>query len=311
MGEQRNTLPRIPALPPALAESIRRDRLSHAVCLEGSSPARLRDSAIAVAGAILCTEKKGAMCGKCAACRKIMAGAHADLTVCDPSEDKDVYKKENLRALRAAAFRLPVEGCAKIFLLLQAQLIPPEGQNLLLKVIEEPPENTVFLLTCPNRYRLLTTILSRVTVFTVPALEDAACLDELQHLAPGRTGEEYARTLIRCEGSPEMGVALLTDPTVQKRTAAAEEMAAGLAMGSGYRVLAAAAPFEKDRAQYAALLEELSRLLANSTIREIYNLPIKTALRFRGCLLPLEELCARNAHLPLVSALLVRRCLRP
>lgn len=310
-GERHNTLARVPALPEALGELVRRDRLSHAVCLEGESPARRRDCALALAGAILCREGRGRMCGECSACRKVMAGAHADVIVCDPAREKDIYKKENLRALRASAFRLPVEGRAKIFLLMEAQLIPAEGQNLLLKVIEEPPENTVFLLGCPNRCLLLPTILSRVTVFALPALDDAACMEELQLLAPGHTDEEYARALIRCGGSPETGAALLEEPAVQRCSAAAEEMTAGLATGSGYRVLAAAAPFEKDRAQYTALLSELGRLLANEDIRRIYNLSALSAARFRGCLAPLSELCERNAHLPLVSALLVRRCLRP
>ena len=204
-----------------------------------------------------------------------------------------------------------MEGCAKVYLLQDAHLIPPEGQNLLLKVIEEPPEDTVFLLTVPNRCRLLPTVLSRVAVFPLPALREEDCLDELRRLAPGHTAEEYARALIRCAGSPATGASLLLDPAVQKRYAAAEEMMAGLSMNNAYRVLAAAAPQERDRAGYAALLETLSSLLANPTLRDIYNLPAKTALLCRANLAPLSELCERNAHLPLVTALLAKRCLHP
>lgn len=67
--------------------------------------------------------------------------------------------------------------------------------------------------------------------------------------------------------------ALLRDPAAQKRYAAAEEMLAGLAMANPYRVIAAAAPLEKDRAGYTALLETLAELLANPALREMYNLP--------------------------------------
>ncbi|MBP3465643.1 MAG: hypothetical protein J6J90_05820, partial [Angelakisella sp.] len=97
---------------------------------------------------------------------------------------------------------------------------------------------------------------------------------------------------------------------VQKRYAAAEEMLAGLAMANPYRVLAAAAPLEKDRAAYTALLETLAGLLANPTLREIYNLPVQSAARCRARIAPLLQMCERNAYLPLVTALLTSRCRR-
>ena len=105
-------------------------------------------------------------------------------------------------------------------------------------------------------------------------------------------------------GSPETGAALLRDPAAQKRYAAAEEMLAGLAMANPYRVIAAAAPLEKDRAGYTALLETLAELLANPALREMYNLP------GRAQIAPLLQMCERNAHLPLVTALLTERCRR-
>lgn len=250
------------------------------------------------------------MCGRCAACHKVLLGAHADLTVCDPAENKDIYKKDSLRTLRTQAYRRPVEGDAKVVLLQSAELISAEGQNLLLKIIEEPPEDTVFILACANRYRLLGTVLSRVTVYALPPLPEAECMERLCELAPGHTGEEYGRVLARCNGSPETGAALLRDAEVQKRYAAAEAMLSGLSTGSSYRVMAAAVPLERDRQQYAAMLEVLGSMLANPTLREIYNLPDRTAARFRGELTELMALCERNAHLPLVTALLTRRCKR-
>lgn len=309
-GERRHTLKTPPALPPLLEEALCAGRLSHALCLEEESAARRMETALALAGAILCQKKQGHMCGECAACRKVLMGAHADLTICDPAENKDAYKKENLRTLRAEAYRRPVEGNAKVVLLQSAELISAEGQNLLLKIIEEPPEDTVFILTCANRYRLLGTVLSRVTVYPLPPLPETESMQRLQELAPGHTGEEYGRALVRCGGSPEAGALLLRDAATQKRYAAAEEMLAGLSTGNGYRVMAAAAPLERDRAQYAALLETLASLLANPLLREIYNLPDRTAARFRGELMPLFALCERNAYLPLVTAVLVKRCKR-
>ena len=272
-GSRRYTLTVIPPLPQPVTTALAAGRLTHALCLEAPSPALLRDTAIALAGALLCRSGDGSLCGTCPACRKVLVGEHPDLMLYDPDEDKDIYKKESLRRLRAELYRTPVEAPRKVAILQLAERIPAEGQNLLLKIIEEPPEDTFFVFTAQNRYRLLPTVL-------------------------------------RCGGSPETGAALLKDPAVQKRYAAAEEMLAGLAMANPYRVIAAAAPMEKDRAGYTALLETLAELLANPALREMYNLPGRAAAGCRAQIAPLLQMCERNAHLPLVTALLTERCRR-
>ena len=272
-GSRRYTLTVIPPLPGPVTTALAAGRLTHALCLEAPSPALLRDTAIALAGALLCRSGDGNLCGTCPACRKVLVGEHPDLMLYDPDEDKDIYKKESLRRLRAELYRTPVEAPRKVAILQLAERIPAEGQNLLLKIIEEPPEDTFFVFTAQNRYRLLPTVLSRVTCYTLPPAAPADCLRRMKELAPGHTEEELNRALLRCGGSPETGAALLKDPAVQKRYAAAEEMLAGLAMANPYRAIAAAAPLEKDRAGYTALLETLAELLANPALREMYNLP--------------------------------------
>ena len=153
-------------------------------------------------------------------------------------------------------------------------------------------------------------MLSRVTCYSLPPAAPEDCRRRMKELVPTASEEELDRALLRCGGSPETGAALMKDPAIQKRYAAAEEMLAGLAMTNSYRVLAAAAPLEKDRAGYTALLETLAELLANPALREIYNLPARTAARCRAEIAPLLQMCERNAHLPLVTALLTERCRR-
>ena len=61
---------------------------------------------------------------------------------------------------------------------------------------------------------------------------------------------------------------------------------------------------------YTALLETLAELLANPALREMYNLPGRAAAGCRAQIAPLLQMCERNAHLPLVTALLTERCRR-
>ena len=216
--------------------------------------------------------------------------------------------REAREAIQLSA--LSTDAAARVLFIYGAQNLNGSSANAMLKIIEEPPEDTFFVFTAQNRYRLLPTVLSRVTCYTLPPAAPADCLRRMKELAPGHTEEELNRALLRCGGSPETGAALLKDPAVQKRYAAAEEMLAGLAMANPYRAIAAAAPMEKDRAGYTALLETLAELLANPALREMYNLPGRAAAGCRAQIAPLLQMCERNAHLPLVTALLTERCRR-
>ena len=188
-GSRRYTLTVIPPLPGPVTTALAAGRLTHALCLEAPSPALLRDTTLALAGALLCRAGGEKMCGVCPACRKVLVGEHPDLMLYDPDEDKDIYKKESLRQLRAELYRTPVEAPRKVAILQLAERIPAEGQNLLLKIIEEPPEDTFFVFTAQNRYRLLPTVLSRVTCYTLPPAAPADCLRRMKELAPGHTEE--------------------------------------------------------------------------------------------------------------------------
>ena len=125
-GSRRYTLTVIPPLPQPVTTALAAGRLTHALCLEAPSPALLRDTAIALAGALLCRSGDGSLCGTCPACRKVLVGEHPDLMLYDPDEDKDIYKKESLRRLRAELYRTPVEAPRKVAILQLAERIPAE-----------------------------------------------------------------------------------------------------------------------------------------------------------------------------------------
>ena len=82
-------------------------------------------------------------------------------------------------------FILPNEASYKAYLLLNAQSMSPQAQNALLKVLEEPPAYAVFLLACDSKTKMLPTILSRVTTFTLdsPAQELTAAAGKKEQKA--------------------------------------------------------------------------------------------------------------------------------
>ena len=137
-------------------------RLGHAYIFTGL---HAMEQALALAQVINCVAPQaGQPCGACPSCKKVAEGCHPDIRVFSP--DKDAHRLEAMRRLQAEAYLQSYEGGKKLFILESAELLLEEAANNLLKVLEEPPEDTVFILVCADWDKLLPTIRSRCQLFT-------------------------------------------------------------------------------------------------------------------------------------------------
>ena len=154
---------------------ISRQRLPHALLFHGPEGVGKRTTALALAQALNCPEQVGGdACGHCAVCRRIAAGIDVDTRLFAPV--KNDFLRDQAVALREEAFMSPNTCAKKILILDAAHRITTEAANLLLKVLEEPPETTVFVLLTDNPHRLLPTIRSRTMAvpFRPLDIEEAA-----------------------------------------------------------------------------------------------------------------------------------------
>lgn len=97
-------------------------------------------------------------------------------------ECNDIMRKLNLKSF---------ESGYKILILWMPEYLGKEG-NKLLKLIEEPPANTLFILVAESEARILPTILSRCQLVKVPVIEDAAVTEALvnrTNTAPDKAGQ--------------------------------------------------------------------------------------------------------------------------
>lgn len=134
---------------------------AHAYIIEGGSAAsRLRCSLYA-ACALVCTDPIGGRpCLACGTCRAICDGEHDDVKIIAPENGKDI-RVDEVRALRKDAYVLPTQCDYHIYIIAECQKMNAFAQNALLKLLEEPPENTVFFLLTPTKELLLPTVVSR------------------------------------------------------------------------------------------------------------------------------------------------------
>ena len=150
-----------------LAGSLARGHISHFYLISGPRGSGKRTLARLLAAAILCREGSKP-CLRCGICRRVTEGNHPDVITVEDPEHKAVAVKI-VREYREDAFIRPNESDHKIYIFPQELGI--EGQNALLKILEEPPKYGVFILLTDNPERLLPTVRSRCTELKLLPLE--------------------------------------------------------------------------------------------------------------------------------------------
>lgn len=149
-----------------LAESLAKNRISHFYLISGPKGSGKHTLARLLAAAILCRETRKPCLG-CNPCRKVMEGNHPDFITVEDPEHKTVAVRI-VRQFREDVFIRPNEADHKIYLF--PQELGVEGQNALLKILEEPPKYGVFILLTENPDKLLPTVRSRCTELKLQAL---------------------------------------------------------------------------------------------------------------------------------------------
>src|SRR6201986_91034 len=122
--------------------------MTHAWLITGPPGSGRSVAALCFAAALQCTSPGVPGCGECRACTTTMAGTHADVRRVIP-EGLSIGVGE-MRAIVQIASRRPSTGRWQIVLIEDADRLTAGAANALLKVVEEPPPRTVFLLCAPS-----------------------------------------------------------------------------------------------------------------------------------------------------------------
>jgi len=177
-------------------------RVAHAYLFVGPRGIGKHLAALTFAKA-LCCENEGAACERCESCKMVESGVHPDIRVTQSDERSGAVKIEQIRGIQDRVSLASSQGKFKVEIVLGAGAMTAEAQNAFLKVLEEPPKDTVLILVADNIEALFSTIRSRCWVVKFAAMgisvveeilkRDYAAADEAAHflatMSGGRLGE--------------------------------------------------------------------------------------------------------------------------
>ena len=142
-------------------------RMPHAVLIEGGTQEKRQNAAKFLAMYAVCSSDTRP-CGVCKNCIKAKNMGHSDIYTPKLSGKTNIISVEAVRELIKDASIIPNDADTKVFILYDTDKCMPEiSQNAFLKILEEPPQSTLFILTAESKKKMLSTILSRVQVFTL------------------------------------------------------------------------------------------------------------------------------------------------
>lgn len=190
-----------------------RDSLAHAILLHGKAGIGKYDFAKGLAQFLLCAQPvEQQACGTCSKCTWFKEGNHPDLMLITPESmaesDTSTAKKTGKKTqISVDQIRKLIDSLSlsnhgaealRVVLVHPAEALNQASANALLKVLEEPPNNTVFILVTHQLQRLLPTIVSRCQKLALPLPDTALAIDWLK-----QQGVQQAETLLAyCGGSP-------------------------------------------------------------------------------------------------------------
>lgn len=140
--------------------------------------------------AMNCPELENNYCGVCEVCKKIKHGTYADLEIVGLQQGESKVGIDKIKNTIYKASSSSYEGRKKVFIIKDIESMNKYSANALLKIIEEPPKGTFFILVS-NTLNVLPTILSRSIVVKVdkPSAEDLGVTEKVYNFLMGNMDE--------------------------------------------------------------------------------------------------------------------------
>jgi DNA polymerase-3 subunit gamma/tau len=152
-----------PHLVDTLVNSINLNRIAHGYLFSGLRGVGKTTAARVFAKTLNCLDNKdNVTCEKCQNCIEIKGSRSLDVIELDGASNRGI---DEIREIKETVKYPPVSSKYKIFIIDEVHMLTKEAFNALLKTLEEPPDNVIFILATTNPFKIPDTILSRTLRF--------------------------------------------------------------------------------------------------------------------------------------------------
>lgn len=189
-----------------LEYDIKSGNLSHAYLFAGPEQVGKFTVAKNLAHILQCPNN---FCHECPTCVQIEKGCHSDTI--ELKNDGESIKIEQIRDV-ISRLNMSPQSRYKIFLAESIERLTPEAANCLLKTLEEPTPQTIFIFTTGTPRELLQTILSRMRIITFHYLSEATLFRNLTQFFPDIDKAQVQEAVAFATGKSGKAIHLLTDP---------------------------------------------------------------------------------------------------
>lgn len=194
-----------------LRQAVESGKIGHAYLFSGPRGTGKTSAAKIFAKAMNCPNQvNGEPCNHCDICRDITNGSLEDVIEIDAASNNGV---DEIREIRDKSTYAPSRATYKVYIIDEVHMLSTGAFNALLKTLEEPTENVVFILATTELHKIPATILSRVQRFEFKAIKQAAIKEHLASILKkeGMTFDDEALTIIarRAEGGMRDALSIL------------------------------------------------------------------------------------------------------
>lgn len=163
-----------------LKNALATKQTTHAYLFTGPRGTGKTSAAKIFAKAINCRyQKDGEPCNECETCLAITAGRLNDVIEIDAASNNGV---EEIRDIRDKAKYAPTQADYKVYIIDEVHMLSTGAFNALLKTLEEPPANVVFILATTEPHKIPTTIISRTQRFDFKRITPQAILARMEYI---------------------------------------------------------------------------------------------------------------------------------
>ena len=284
----------------AVENALKEHRLPHAIIIDGDIGTGRHTLANYLSLASVCTGDD-IPCKECKNCRLALGNTHPDISVIAPEDGKKNISVDQSRQLKTDAYIKPHQAHTKVFIIDYADTLNEHSQNALLKVLEEPPGSTVFILIAESKASLLETIISRCVVLTL----NSPAFDEGFGYISENTDfdrEDIENALKDCQNNIGKAIMLLKGKSDTKTSLAAKEFLGFMLRGNEWEMLSVLTPFEKNRVEADRLFKDIKYCVAAEIKKNPKSIRAAALCEFYKRIQNLEERLVTNINLSLLFA---------